>query len=75
MNIVVWLDPQDFQLRHATFTLTKPPPQVRGLLTSSSSVTYRELIPFVPVLASMVYHVANREALMPRTPLPAPRKQ
>ena len=27
------------------------------------------------VLASMVYHVANREALMPRTPLPAPRKQ
>lgn len=25
------------------------------------------------VLASMVYHVANRDALMPRTPLPAPR--
>ena len=50
VNIVVWLDPVDFQLRHATFTLTKPPPQVRGLLTSSSRVTYRELIPFVPVL-------------------------
>ena len=54
VNIVVWLDPQDFQLRHATFTLTKPPPQVRGLLTSSSRVTYRELIPFVPVLALTV---------------------
>ena len=26
------------------------------------------------VLASMVYHVANREGLMPRTALPAPRK-
>lgn len=25
------------------------------------------------VLASLVYHVANREGLMPRTPLPAPR--
>jgi len=25
------------------------------------------------ILASMVYHVANRDALMPRTPLPAPR--
>jgi hypothetical protein len=50
VTVVAWLDPQDFQLRHATFTLTKPPPQVRGLLASSSSVTYRELIPFVPVL-------------------------
>lgn len=27
------------------------------------------------VLASMVYHVANRDALMPRMPLPAPRKK
>ena len=25
------------------------------------------------VLASMVYHVANQDALMPRLPLPAPR--
>jgi hypothetical protein len=54
VNAVVWLDPQDFQLRHATYTLTKPPPQVRGLLASSSRVTYRELIPFVPVLSLTV---------------------
>jgi hypothetical protein len=54
VNVVAWLDPQDFQLRHATFTLTKPPPQVRGLLHSSSRVTYRELIPFVPVHALTV---------------------
>jgi hypothetical protein len=27
------------------------------------------------VLASMVYHVANRDALMPRTPLPAARRK
>lgn len=27
------------------------------------------------MLASMVYHVANREALMPRTPLPAARRK
>ncbi len=27
------------------------------------------------ILASMVYHVANRDALMPRTPLPAPRRK
>lgn len=50
VNAVVWLDPQDYQLRHATYTLTKAPPQVRGLLHSTSSSTYRELIPFVPVL-------------------------
>lgn len=50
VTVVAWLDPQDFQLRHATFTLTKPPAQVPGLLTLSSRVSYVELIPFVPVL-------------------------
>lgn len=50
VTVVAWLDPQDFQLRHATFTLTKPPAQVRGLLALSSRVSYVELIPFVPVL-------------------------
>jgi hypothetical protein len=50
VTVVAWLDPQDFQLRHATFTLTKPPAQVRGLLALSSRVSYIELIPFVPVL-------------------------
>ena len=61
VNVVAWLDPQDFQLRHATFTLTKPPPQVRGLLTSSSRVTYRELIPFVPVLELTVAETTVQE--------------
>lgn len=50
VNAVVWLDPQDYQLRYASYTLTKAPPQVRGLLHSTSHSTYRELIPFVPVL-------------------------
>jgi len=50
VNVVVWLDPTEYRLRHATFTLTRPPPQVRGLLHSTSSARYLELIPFVPVL-------------------------
>ncbi len=49
-NVVVWLDTADYQLRHATFTLTKPPPQVRGILHVTSVARYRELLPFVPVL-------------------------
>lgn len=54
VNVAVWLDPTDFQLRHATYTLTKAPPQVRGLLYSSSTARYRELLPFVPVLELLV---------------------
>lgn len=53
-NVVVWLDPTDFQLRHATYTLSKAPPQVRGLLRSTASARYRELLPFVPVLELLV---------------------
>lgn len=54
VNVVAWLDPRDFQLRHATFTLTKPPPQVRGLLYSTTKATYREVLPFVPVLQELL---------------------
>lgn len=53
-DVVVWLDPKDYQLRHATFTLTKTPPQVLGLLFATSKVRYVELIPFVPVMELMV---------------------
>lgn len=53
-DVVVWLDPKDYQLRHATFTLTKSPPEVSGLLFATSKVRYFELIPFVPVMDLMV---------------------
>jgi hypothetical protein len=53
-DVVVWLDPRDYQLRHATFTLTKSPPEVLGLLFATSKVRYVELIPFVPVMELMV---------------------
>lgn len=61
VTVVAWLDPQDFQLRHATFTLTKPPAQVPGLLALSSRVSYVELIPFVPVLQLTIAESTVRE--------------
>ncbi len=62
VNVVAWLDPADFQLRHATFTLTKPPPQFRHLLHLSSKVDYEELVPFVPVIRFMVAESLVQEA-------------
>ncbi len=67
VNVVVWLDPHDFQLRHATFSLTKTPPQIRGLVRSTSRVAYHELIPFVPVMRSMVAENVVREPRPPRS--------
>lgn len=54
VNVVAWLEPGDYRLRYATFTLTKPPPQVRGLLHSVTKATYREQLPFVPVLEELL---------------------
>lgn len=54
VTVVAWLDPDGFALRHATFTLSKVPPQFPDLLTMSSRVEYAELIPFVPVMEVMV---------------------
>lgn len=51
VNVEAWLDPEDYRLRHARFTLTRPPRQVRGLVRSTTAVEYREVIPFVPVVA------------------------
>lgn len=53
VNVVAWLDPQDFQLRYATFALSQIPPQFRGLLHSINRVSYVELLPFVPVMNLM----------------------
>lgn len=50
VNVTAWLDPTDFQLRHATFMLSRTPPQFPSLMTMSSKVDYAELIPFVPVM-------------------------
>lgn len=54
VNVSVWLDPEGYQLRHATFTLTKPPRAIRGLVSVTSAVRYREVIPFVPVMDRLV---------------------
>jgi hypothetical protein len=54
VNVSVWLDPEAYQLRHATFTLTKPPRAIRGLISVTSTVRYREVIPFVPVMELLV---------------------
>jgi hypothetical protein len=53
VNVVAWLDPKDFQLRYATFSLSKIPQQFAGLLHSTSRVSYVELLPFVPVMQLM----------------------
>lgn len=53
VNVVAWLDPTDFQLRYATFSLSKIPQELRGLLHSMNRVTYVELLPFVSVMRLM----------------------
>lgn len=53
VNVVAWLDPTDFQLRYATFALSKVPQELRGLLHSINRVTYVELLPFVSVMRLM----------------------
>ena len=70
VNVSVWLDPTDYQLRHATFTLTKPPRAIPGLVSVTSSVRYREVIPFVPVMerlvAENVHQTRDRRATVRR---------
>ncbi len=62
VHAAAWLDPEDYQLRHASFTLTRPPPQVRGLLALVTRVRYRELLPFVPVMQLTVAENTVRES-------------
>ena len=50
VNVTVWLDPVGFQLRFATFTLSRIPPQFRDLMHLVSRVTYVEVAPFIPVM-------------------------
>jgi hypothetical protein len=53
VNVSVWLDPRDFQLRHATFTLVRHA-TFPDLLQLVSSVDYVEVVPFVPVMHETV---------------------
>ena len=50
VNAAVWLDPRDFQIRHAMFVLTRVRPEFIGLRSHSAQVEFGELIPFVPVM-------------------------
>lgn len=52
VNVTVWLDPQGFQLRHASFTLVKAEqfPHLRSVV---SDVIYSEVVPFVPVMSEI----------------------
>jgi hypothetical protein len=49
VNVSVWLDPKDYQLRHASFTLTNTR-QFPDLIHMISHVEYVEVVPFVPVM-------------------------
>jgi hypothetical protein len=49
VNVSVWLDPTDYGLRHASFTLTNTR-QFPDLLHMISSVEYVEVVPGVPVM-------------------------
>lgn len=49
VNVSVWLDPEGFQLRHATFTLVRAGRFPR-ILSVISEVDYVEVVPFVPVM-------------------------
>jgi hypothetical protein len=49
VNVSVWLDPEGFQLRHATFTLVRAF-AFPNLLHLVSSADYVEVVPFVPVM-------------------------
>jgi hypothetical protein len=53
VNVSVWLDPSDFQLRHATFTLVRAY-GFPNLLHLVSSVDYVEVVPFVPVMQETI---------------------
>jgi hypothetical protein len=61
VHVVAWLDPAGFQLRHATFTLSRVPPQFRDLLHVVSHVRYGEVAPSIPVM-----HETMAENLMRR---------
>lgn len=61
VNVTAWLDPAGFQLRHATFTLSRVPSQFRDLLQLTSRVTYAEVAPFIPVMEETVAENLVRE--------------
>lgn len=54
VNVSVWLDPQGFQLRYASFTLTNFSRSFPTLLHVVSHVDYVEVAPSIPVMQQTV---------------------
>lgn len=52
VNVTVWLDPEEYQLRHARFVLVKNE-TFPHLLSVVSDVDYAEVVPFVPVISEL----------------------
>lgn len=50
VDLTVWLDPTDFQLRFASFRLTNFRARFPTLAAVESEVTYVEVAPFIPVM-------------------------
>jgi hypothetical protein len=50
VDLTVWLDPRDFQLRYANFRLTNFSRQFPTLVEVESAVSYTEVAPFIPVM-------------------------
>lgn len=50
VNVSVWLDPEGFQLRYASFTLVNLDRSFNSLLHVVSHVEYVEVVPFIPVM-------------------------
>lgn len=50
VDLTVWLDPRDFQLRFASFRLTNFAQRFPTLVAVESEVSYTEVAPFIPVM-------------------------
>lgn len=50
VDLTVWLDPRDFQLRYASFRLTNFSQRFPTLVSVESEVSYTEVAPFIPVM-------------------------
>lgn len=66
VNASLWLDPVGYQLRFASFTLTRIPSQFRELSEVTSETAFRELFESVPIIAAVDAEQTFREP-RPRT--------
>lgn len=53
VNASLWLDPEGYQLRFASFTLTRIPREFRELSEVTSETAFRELFSAVPIIAAV----------------------